>query len=251
MAARQDTTGPPEGKAQLNPEFEKEFDEWLVNTTKEERLKDGSRFLVGRTSEKLRKADVDEYDIYFGKSKIAKIMQNPEMTADVIKGAVRVVEDPVVVMDSRTVPGSITMFGDAKTANEKPVMVSMLLHPENQTGEIMDYGVVTSAYGRRKSNAQNLINNSAIRYVDENEKRTAEWSKALGLQLPSALSTQDPNGILPQPEDTVNSEERGNASVTVAADMDDADAENYGEIDSSICVPRCLHHTAPPITDLT
>ena len=68
-------------------------------------------------------------------------------------------------------------------------MVSMLLHPTTKTGEILDYGVVTSAYGRRTNNAQNLIDTSNIRYIDPDSKRTGEWMKALGLHLPSASST--------------------------------------------------------------
>ena len=195
-----ETRGPPNGRAALNLGFEAEFDEWLKDTTGEERLRDGSRFLIGTTSDKLRLAGVDDYEIYFGKSKIAKIMQNPEMTADVIKAAVKVVEDPVVVLDSKTVAGSIVMFGDAKTNNGKPVMVSLLLHPETRTGEVLDYGVVTSAYGRRVNNAQNLIDTSIVRYIDQNEKRTSEWSKALGLQLPSASTKRGSVETVPQAE---------------------------------------------------
>lgn len=191
--------GMPGGEARysLNPAFETEFDEWINNTTIEERLRDGGRFLVGTTSEKLKRAGVDNYEIYFGKGKIAIIMQNPEMTDRIIKDAVKVVENPIVVMDSKTVQGSIVMFGDAVTDNRKPVMVSLLLHPETKTGEILDYGVVTSAYGRRLNNAQNLINSSNIRYIEEDKKRTEAWSKALGLQLPSASTMSDSDTIIP------------------------------------------------------
>jgi len=171
---------------ELNEGFEKEFDNWLENNEENDRLKDGGRFLIGTTSSKLHKAGVDNYKFFWGKSKIAKVMKNPEMTDGVIKAAVRMVENPVVVMDSLTVPGSVVMFGDASTANGKPVMVSLLLHPESKTGEVLDYGVITSAYGRRKNNTQNLINRSRIRYIDEDKNRTDAWSKALGLQLPSA-----------------------------------------------------------------
>ncbi|MBQ8975256.1 MAG: hypothetical protein IJ072_05995 [Oscillospiraceae bacterium] len=158
---------------------------------KYERLRDGGRFLVGMTSEKLQQAGVDNYSIYFGKSKIAKIMENPEMTKEIIKQIPKVIEDPIIVMDSKTVDGSITMFGDTVTQNGKPVMVAMALHPTTRTGEILDFGVITSAYGRRKNNAQNLIDSSHIRYIDGNKKRISTWSKALGLQLPSASTYAD------------------------------------------------------------
>ena len=193
----QESRAPPEGqKTSLEPGFENAFDEWIKNTTEEKRLRDGGRFLIGVTSDKLQNAGVDEYKIYFGKSKIAKIMQNPEMTAAVIKLVPQVVEDPVIVMDSLTVPGSITMFGFAQTENGKPVMVSMLLHPESKTGEVLDYGVITSAYGRKLNNAQSLINRSNIRYIDPDTKRTEAWSKALGLHLPSASTINGSNNSI-------------------------------------------------------
>ena len=73
----------------------------------------------------------------------------------------------------------------------------MLLHPTTKTGEVLEYGVVTSAYGRRKSNAQSLIDSSAVRYIDPDSKRTGEWMKALGLQLPSASSITTGSGNAP------------------------------------------------------
>jgi hypothetical protein len=187
----------------IKEQFKNDLDLWMENTTPEQRINDGGRFLIGHTSEQLRQANVDDYDIYFGKSKIARILMNIEMTPQIIKEVADVVENPVVVMDSKTVPGAITMFGDSQTANGKPVMVSMLLHPTTKTGEILDYGVVTSAYGRRKSNAQNLIDSSNIRYIDPDTKRTGEWMKTLGLQLPSASSVTGESNV-PQGGGAVN-----------------------------------------------
>ncbi|MBO4331208.1 MAG: hypothetical protein J5827_03950, partial [Oscillospiraceae bacterium] len=183
--------GPPRQKYALNQDFGSDFHEWIKNKTPEQRAIDGGRFFVGTTSEKLRAAGVDDYDIYWGKSKIAKIMQNAEMTDNVILQVPNVIENPIIVMDSLTVDGSIVMFGDVKTQSGKPVMVSMLLHPETKTGEVLDYGVVTSAYGRRVNNTKGLIERSNIRWVDPDKKRTSAWSKALGLQLPSASTTAD------------------------------------------------------------
>lgn len=113
-------------------------------------------------------------------------MENPEMTRNAIVAATNVVENPLIILNSRTVSGSVVMFGDAQTSNGKPIMVSLLLHPETKTGEVLDYGIVTSAYGRRINNAQNLINTSYVRYIYNDNKRTDKWSKALRLQLPSA-----------------------------------------------------------------
>ena len=109
------------------------------------------------------------------------------MDLEIIKQAVNLLEEPILIMKSRTVENSIVIFGDVY-ANNKPVMISVLLNPETKNGDILDYAVITSAYGRRKSNLQNLINESKIYYVDNNKKRTDKWLKALGLQLPSAIT---------------------------------------------------------------
>ena len=84
-------------------------------------------------------------------------------------------------------------------------MLSLLLYPENKNGEILDYAVITSAYGRRKNNVQNLINSSEIYYVDENKERTENWLKALELQLPSALTKFGPIKSIPQKSEVDNS----------------------------------------------
>lgn len=43
--------------------------------------------------------------------------------------------------------------------------------------EVLDYGVITSAYGRRKNNLQNLIDKSKIYYINEQKERTDKYSK--------------------------------------------------------------------------
>ena len=67
-------------------------------------------------------------------------------------------------------------------------MLSLLLNPQNKSGDILDYAVITSAYGRRTNNLQSLMDNSRIYYINENKNRTEEWLQALGLQLPSAVT---------------------------------------------------------------
>ena len=196
------TTGPPvkkenaafgDDRYSLSNDFAIEIQEWFDQSTPEERLLSGRRFLVGTTSDVLKSIGVKEYNIYFGASKIAKILQNnPSMTLDTIKEAVRLLEDPILIMKSATVEDSLVLFGEVYTSGGKPVMISVLLNPKTKSGDVLDYAVITSAYGRRARNLQNLINTSKIHYVNENKNRTENWLKALGLQLPSALTKFDP-----------------------------------------------------------
>ena len=176
-------------RMQVREEFASELQEWFDGTTHEERKVSGKRFLVGNTTDVLKSIGIKDYNIYFGGSKIDKIISdNSSMNLNIIKQAVNLLEDPILIMKSRTVDDSIVLFGEVYTEGNKPVMISVLLRPKTKDGDILDYAVITSAYGRRSSNLQNLINESHIYYVNDNKKRTDKWLKALGLQLPSALT---------------------------------------------------------------
>ena len=110
-------------------------------------------------------------DIYWDAAKIAKIMQeHPEMSARVIKQVPQVLENPILVMQSQTRANRIVLFGEALDDAGKPVLVAMELQPRNKAGEVMDFAVIASAYG--KGGAQQLIDTSEILYIDPDKKRT-------------------------------------------------------------------------------
>lgn len=167
----------PEGvKYSLRTSFANELQEWFDTTTHDERIVSAKRFLVGETTEVLKSIGVRDYPIYFGGSKIEKNLgKNTSMNIDVIKQAINLLEDPILIMQSRTVDGSIVLFGDVYTSGGKPVLLSLLLNPQNKSGDILDYAVITSAYGRRTNNLQSLMDNSRIYYlINENKNRTEE-----------------------------------------------------------------------------
>ncbi len=147
----------------LAENFRIELREWFENTTQEERAKSGKRFHLGKTTDVLRSIGVRETDIYFGGSKINKILrENDSMSLNAISQTVLLLDNPILIMESRTVEDSIVIFGEVYTTSNKPVMISLLVKPKSKNGEILDYAVITSAYGRRTSNLQNLINQSRI-----------------------------------------------------------------------------------------
>lgn len=172
----------------LNADFGAQFDRWMESQTATERKNSHFRFFVGTTSEALQSIGVSDYKIYWGAGKVAKIMEkHPAMTAEVVKSVPEVLEHPILVMQSQTVANRITLFGEAVDADGKPVLVALELSPQNKSGEIRDFAVIASAYG--KKNAQNTIDNSEILYVDPDKKRTNQWLLVLGLQLPSSVTT--------------------------------------------------------------
>lgn len=177
-------------KYSLNCQFEKQFENWLEIFTLEERLKKGIRLFVGTTSDALKSVGVDNHEIYWHTTKIAKIMnEHSGMTAEVIKSVPKVLEHPILVMRSKTKESCITLFEEIVDANGKPVLVVLELSP-NKMGEIANYAVIASAYG--KKSAQNFINSSEILYIEPNKKRTDKWLLAFRLQLPSAITTYGP-----------------------------------------------------------
>ena len=171
----------------LNCRFENQIDSWLEAFTPEERLKKGIRLFAGKTSSVLKSIGVDRHEIYWHTTKIAKIMnEHSGMSMEVIKSVPQVLEHPILIMRSKTKESCITLFGDVVDTNGKPVLAVLELSP-NKIGEIADYAVIASAYG--KKGAQNFINSSEILYVEPNKKRTSKWLLALRLQLPSAITT--------------------------------------------------------------
>lgn len=176
-----------EAKYSLNEDFTRQFDDWVNDRDEKGNLKTGGYFKVGTTSEALKSIGVNDYQIYWDQSKIAKILsKHPEMTADVIKNVPQILEHPILVMQSQTVANRITIYGEVMDAEGSPVLVALELRPQDKRGEILDFAKIASAYGKR--NAQNAINTSEILYVDPNKKRTDAWLEALRLQLPSGLT---------------------------------------------------------------
>nr|DAR49802.1 MAG TPA: PolyVal ADP-Ribosyltransferase [Caudoviricetes sp.] len=176
-----------EARYSLNEDFARQFDDWVNDRDEKGNLKTGGYFKVGTTSEALKSIGVNDYQIYWDQSKIAKILsKHPEMTADVIKNVPQILEHPILVMQSQTVANRITIYGEVMDAEGSPVLVALELRPQDKRGEILDFAKIASAYGKR--NAQNAINTSEILYVDPNKKRTDAWLEALRLQLPSGLT---------------------------------------------------------------
>jgi hypothetical protein len=90
---------------------------------------------------------------------------------------------PVLILDSKTVPGRLVLLGEV-CAKNKPVMMALELTPTTRSEKTsyMDVIKIASAYAR--SNVQNMINTSTIRFVDQNESRVDNWLKVNRLHLP-------------------------------------------------------------------
>ena len=201
-------------KRSLNPNFAQEIQTWYDT----DKNNTGGFFEVGTTSAALKSIGVKSQTINMDKSKISKLMKDhPEMTIDVIKTIPNAIENPVIVMQSKTVKDSLTIYGEVYAEVDgvkEPVMVAMQLSPEGKNGRILNIQKVSNAYVRRgetkeltRQNAQKLINTSDILYIEPQKNRTDSWLRALGLQLPAGLTKYGPIGKVTYYADVVKNQD--------------------------------------------
>ena len=177
-------------KISINNNFERDYDKWDKNNPR-------TVFTIGKTSDALKSIGIKNADIIIDASKLIKIRNDhPEMTDEIIKQIPNIIENPIIVMESKSVNSRVTMFGEV-ISGKTPILVVLELSPKKKN-KIK----VASAYG--KNNAQNFINSSNILYVDSNKKRVKAWEKRTGLQLPVGSSIPNSNSIISNPNENVN-----------------------------------------------
>ena len=167
----------------INENFVNEYDRWDKQQT-------GIHFRTGTTSEALQSIGIDDKNIYFDSSKIIQIKnKHPEMTDDIIKAIPEILENPIMILQSKTRANRVVVFGEVVDEIGNPVMVALELKPSYHGKEIGNVVKIASAYTRKKGKGlQELINESDVLYIDENKNRTESWLQLLRLQLPSRVT---------------------------------------------------------------
>lgn len=182
-------------KYSINREFEQEYDDW-------DKINPRKVFTVGETSDVLQKLGFEKRPITWDASKIIKIQaKHPEMTDNVIKQVPNILENPIIVMRSKSAQTRLTMFGEVYV-DSKPILAVLELEPTGRNGLKLDEIKIASAYG--KDNAQNFINNSDVLYVENDEKRVSNWEMRTGLQLPVGSSLTNSNNSISNNDTSVN-----------------------------------------------
>lgn len=164
----------------INPDFAQEYAAWDKKST-------GGYFVLGTTSEALQSIGIDPARIYWDKSKIKKILENPNHHMETaIPKVPELLEHPILIMQSQTVLNRVVVLGEINDDMGYPVLCALELAPN---GEINKFIKVASAYGKDSRNGvQHLIDTSSILYVDPNKNRTDSWLEARRLQLPVGLT---------------------------------------------------------------
>ena len=181
--------------------FYSQLDSWDGETT-------GFSFVLGTTSDALIEAEVPDKQIRWDASKIKNLLNKHNgMTRETIRQIPNLLENPVVVIDSKQNENSRVIMGDLHDENGKLVTVVLLLTPTSKKGNQLDLIKVSSAQGR--SHIESLFrkedgSNVKIRFVDK--KRIQSWLNVNRLQLPLHSFNLDSNNIISQTPKSVNRE---------------------------------------------
>ena len=179
----------------ISENYESEYDRWIADGKKSQKP-----LYVGTTSEALKSIGAKDAKIYWNTTKINSIQKNhPFMTDGVMKQVPQILENPILIMESKTQPNRVTMYGEVYAENGIPVMAVLELAPRSNKGYELQNVVIANAYnkGADVKNAsidatQRLIDSSDILYVDPDKKRTDNWLSLNRLQLPLGITSYGP-----------------------------------------------------------
>ncbi|MBR2408914.1 MAG: hypothetical protein IKB07_08160 [Lachnospiraceae bacterium] len=225
VAASERTQNSDRITKKIMQDFGRQYDAW---DKKNPRL----RFKVGVTGNALETLGVPKKGIFIDSSKLASILNDHPEMKDVVKKLPLLINDPILVMDSRSVSGRLVLTGellvDYKIKNN-PVMVALELHPVGRNGIELDEIRVASAYARN-SGMQYLIENSVLRYINPDMQRTNSWLADTGLQLPFGSITIGSNGIVTYNDSIVkeNVDNTGNRKKNEAENVQNSDRDSEG-----------------------
>ena len=207
--------------------FWKRIDAWDGDT-------EGFSFVMGETPMYLSELEVQgkkvgRKQVRIDATKVKRVMKDhPEMTVDTIKKLPELLNDPILVLDSKTVSGRLVLLGEVY-AKGKPVTMVLEINPTTRSGNSTYVDVIKVASAYTRSNTQNLIDSSNVRLVNENESRVNDWLKVnrLRLPLPNTKSNSASTNSIPDspeksnPSEKKSSEKAGNAQFSLAKNEGD------------------------------
>lgn len=186
-----------EGKAQrdqlaIREAFADEIDQWAKGGKPE-----GVRFTMGSTGPVLQGLGATESDIYMEGDKISTILrEHPEMTLAEIKKIPQLLEDPALVLKSKTRGGTsntrLVLLDTAKAKNGRNIVAVLDLRPVEKGFAIDDIQKVSSAYTKTatenrtaKENSRGFLKTSGVLFLDK--KRATSLLKTMGFSMPIEL----------------------------------------------------------------
>ncbi len=214
----------------ISPDFASNYDQWVKDGRP-----DRKNITVGRTSEALQSIGVKEQRITWDTSKINDSLKKHKYLDDgIMKQIPQLIENPIIVMQSKGHDSRITMFGEVYDSDGLPVMAVLELLPQNYAKTlVLDEIKVTSTHSRKNLNkpsdmtqTQSIIDTSKILYVEPNKNRTDNWLTLNRLQLPLSVTNYGPINKISYPNEIVNS---SSSILPTKSDNVLGDARTFGE----------------------
>ena len=177
-----------EGQNSVREDFAGELDRWNRDGRPE-----GVRFTLGSTGPVLQGLGAIESDIYMEGDKIGTILrEHPEMTLAEVKKIPQILEDPAMVLKSKTRSNSIVVLGTYRAQNGRPILAAMDLRPRENGFVITGVQKVASAYtktgsryGTAEQVARHFLETSDVLFVDK--KRAGAVLRPMGILAPIDL----------------------------------------------------------------
>ena len=214
--------------------FAGEIDQWAKDGKPE-----GVRFTLGNTGPVLQGLGAIESDIYMEGDKISTILrEHPEMTLAEIKKIPQLLEDPALVLKSKTRGGTsntrLVLLDTAKAKNGRNIVAVLDLRPVEKGFAIDDIQKVSSAYTKTatenrtaKENSRDFLKTSDVLFLDK--KRATSLLKTMGFSMPIELHRNGYVGSISYFKQNVNIKGLPFSSVVGEGDVQFSIREIKGE----------------------
>ena len=194
----------------IDEKFESSYDKWVKDGKPNRKV-----ITVGETSDALKSIGVNEQTIKWDTSEINRALKKHKYLDDsILKQIPTLIENPIIVMQSKQSDSRITMFGEVYDIDGLPIMTVLELAPKNRKGTAyLDIIKITSTHSRKSKNpnkpaditqTQSMIDTSDILYVEPNKKRTDNWLTLNRLQLPLSVTNYGSIKSVTYPDGYVN-----------------------------------------------
>ena len=205
--SKKEATAIKERKKNFAQTFVERLESWDRKTI-------GFSFVMGETSEALQKAGIPKKEIRWDASKISTLLKKHNgMSIDIVKQVPKLLENPIVVIDSKKGENSKIVMGDLYDIHGNIVTAVLLLTPTSKKGTVLNLIKISSAEGRGHIKSLFTKDDGSavpVRYIDK--KRIQSWLDVNGLQLPLHNLDLDSNNSISQTEEKSTLSEQKNSS---------------------------------------
>ena len=180
-----------------------------------------AKFYLGNLVRPYNEVGANYAPVFLNGHKLAKVQNDhKEMTDAVMKQVPKILNSPMILLESKTVPGRITALGDVFAENGLPVFA--IIDPDAKVkDQSIKAAMLVNAYTKesytsdKMAHTQDIINKSKVLWVNPNEEKIRAWIDATRLFLPSSAKLGF-NARITQREQSVNPQNQETPKETVS-----------------------------------